>query len=82
MLWIMSGTFKVVSKQGWLKIKTAHDVIMCCVKLTFYFAYTLLTLKYGVVLLNAPVSCVLRQNMRTILTATGSVEARFPIALL
>ncbi len=35
--------------------------------------YTLLTLKYGVNLLSAPVSSVLRQNLRMILTATGSM---------
>ncbi len=34
---------------------------------------TVLTLKYGVNLLNASVSCVLRQNARAIVTATGSV---------
>ena len=44
--------------------------------------YTLLTLKYGVNLLNAPVSSVLRQNAHTILTATGCVQTHFPIVLL
>ena len=37
--------------------------------------YTLLTLKYGVNLLSAPVTSVLHQNMHAILTATGSVSA-------
>ncbi len=35
--------------------------------------YTLLTLKYGVNLLNAPVSSVLHQNLCAILIVTGSV---------
>ena len=35
--------------------------------------YTLLTLKYGVNLLNMPVSCVLHQNVCMIFTATGNV---------
>ena len=35
--------------------------------------YTVLTLKYEVNLPNASVSCVLHQNARAILTATGSV---------
>ena len=44
--------------------------------------YTLLTLKYGVNLLNALVSNVLHQNARTIFTAQGSVQTPIPIALL
>ena len=35
--------------------------------------YTVLTLKYGAILLNASVACALRQNARVILTATTSV---------
>ena len=45
------------------------------------FIYTLLTLKYGGNLLNAPVSSVLHQNSRAILTAPGSVQTCFPIVL-
>ncbi len=40
--------------------------------------YTVLTLKYGVNLLNASVSCVLRQNARAILTATACKRV-FPL---
>ena len=45
-------------------------------------SHTLLTLKYGVNLLDAPVASVSRQNSRVILTAHGIVQTRFPIALL
>ena len=44
--------------------------------LTYPLQYTLLTLKYGVNLLNTPLSSVLRQNLHATWTATGSV---FPL---
>ena len=44
--------------------------------------YTLLTLKYGLNLLNVPVSSILRQNLCAILTAPGSVQMHFPTSLL
>ncbi len=67
-------SFKSVKPFGhkkWLRILQLP--IPYCVKCYGYHNYTLLTLKYGVNLLSAPVSSVLRQNLRAILTATGSV---------
>ena len=61
-----------------MKIKTN----ICLTSSVVLTVYTLLTLKYGVNLLNAPVSSASRQNLCTILSATWSLQTRIPIALL
>ena len=68
-------TIMAISQPGY-RIKTPGKE--CTLFLTLQNSYDLcyyivLSLKYGVNLLNASVSCVLCQNVRAIMTATGIV---------